>query len=221
MTDLSALRQQTLAAIADAARRSRAGGRARRGARQEGLDLRPARHAWARCRPTSARRTAPRSTRSRTRSPRRSRARRAVLKAAALEAQLEREALDVTLPVRRAGDRDRPHPPDQPGVRRNHRDLRRHGLLDRRRAGHRERRLQFHQAQLPARPSRARDARHVLLRARRQRRAQAAAHAYEPRAGAHDAGAEAADPRRSAPAAPIAATPTRRTRRCSIRSRGW
>ena len=33
--------------------------------------------------------------------------------------------------------------------------------------------------------------------------------------------AEAADPRHHSRAAPIAATPTRPTRRCSIRSRGW
>ena len=83
----------------------------------------------------------------------------------ALEARLKSESLDVTLPVRAAGDRDRPHPSDQPGLRRGDGDLRRHGLFDRRRAGHRERRLQFHQAELPARPSRARNARHVLLRA--------------------------------------------------------
>ena len=49
--------------------------------------------------------------------------------------------------------------------------------------------------------------------------AQAAAHPYEPGAGAHDARAKAADPRRFAQAAPTAPISTRRTRRCSIRSR--
>ena len=92
-------------------------------------------------------------------------ARRAVLKRAGLEAQLKREALDVTLPVPLPGVETGPHPSDQPGDGRDHRHFRRDGLRRRRRAGHRERRLQFHQAQLPARPSGARDARHVLPRA--------------------------------------------------------
>ena len=68
-------------------------------------------------------------------------ARRAVLKHAALEAQLKREALDVTLPVPLQRRRDRAHPSDQPGDGRDHRDFRRDGLRRRRRAGHRERRL--------------------------------------------------------------------------------
>ena len=59
--------------------------------------------------------------------------------------------------------RARPHPPDQPGDRRDRRDLRRHGLLDRRRAGHRDRLLQFHRAEFPRRPSGARDARHFFF----------------------------------------------------------
>ena len=61
-------------------------------------------------------------------------ARRAVLKKAALEAQLKRETEDVTLPVRFAGRRDRPRPPLEPGDGRNRRDLRRYGLFRRRRA---------------------------------------------------------------------------------------
>ena len=69
-------------------------------------------------------------------------------------------------PARR---RNGAHPSDQPGDGRDHRHFRRDGFFGRRRAGHRERRLQFHQAQLPARPSGARDARHVLSRARRAR----------------------------------------------------
>ena len=47
------------------------------------------------------------------------------------------------------------------------------------------------------------------------------AHAHEPGAGAHHAQPEAADPCDLPPAAPTAAIPTRRTRRCSTRSRGW
>lgn len=41
--------------------------------------------------------------------------RREVLKAAALDARLAAETVDVTLPVREPG-RGRPHPPDQPGL---------------------------------------------------------------------------------------------------------
>ena len=52
-----------------------------------------------------------------------------------------------------------------------------------------------------------------------RRFASCAAHPYEPGAGAHHAGAEAADPRHRRRAAPIAAIPTRRTRRCFISSK--
>ena len=95
----------------------------------------------------------------------------------------------------RGAGRGRPHPSDQPGDRRAHRDLRRHGLRRRRRAGHRDRRLQLHQAQFPRGPSGARDARHVLFPAEAGRLADAAAHAHLAGAGAHHADAEAADPR--------------------------
>ena len=48
------------------------------------------------------------------------------------------------------GSRDaRAHPPDQPGDRRADGDLRRYGLLRRRRAGHRDRLSQLHGAELP------------------------------------------------------------------------
>ena len=60
-----------------------------------------------------------------------------------------------------------PHPSGQPGVRRDHRDLRRHGLRGRRRAGHRDRRPQLHEAQHSAGASRAAGARHVLPEAAR------------------------------------------------------
>ena len=67
-------------------------------------------------------------------------ARKNVLKEAALAARLAGETLDVTLPTRASGAGDRPHPSDQPGDGRTDRDLRRHGLFHRRRAGYRERR---------------------------------------------------------------------------------
>ena len=95
--------------------------------------------------------------------------------------------VDVTLAGARGAHRNGPHPSDQPGGRRADRDLRRHGLRRRRRAGHRDRRLQLHQAQLPRGPSGPRDARHVLLPAEAGRLADAAAHPHLAGAGAHHA----------------------------------
>ena len=65
--------------------------------------------------------------------------RREALAEAALEQRLAAERIDVSLPVREGPDDARAHPPDQPGDGRAHRDLRRHGLLGRGRAGHRDR----------------------------------------------------------------------------------
>ncbi len=91
--------------------------------------------------------------------------------------------------------RSRPHPSDQPGDRRTHRDLRRYGLRGRRRSGHRDRRLQLHQAEFSRRPSGAGNARHLLFQSEAGRLAAAAAHAHLAGAGAHDADARS---RRSA-----------------------
>ena len=177
---------------------------------------------WARCRPTSARAPGAAINALKDEVTEALAARRASLKALALDARLEargarRDACRCAAPAIETG---RIHPISQviDELTAIFADM---GFCDRRRAGHRERRLQFHQAQLPARPSGARDARHVLLRARRQRRAQAAAHPHQPGAGAHHAQRRSRRSASSAPAAPIAATPTRPTRRCSIRSRGW
>ena len=63
--------------------------------------------------------------------------RKAELHRAALALRLEAERIDVTLPV--AGRAAGPHPPDHPDHRRADGDLRRHGFLGRRRAGHRGR----------------------------------------------------------------------------------
>ena len=90
-------------------------------------------------------------------------ARREAFKDAALAARLNTESVDVTLPVREAPiEIGRVHPITQVD-RRTDRDLRRHGLCRRRRSRHRDRRLQFHQAEFSAGPSGAGDARHVLL----------------------------------------------------------
>ena len=148
-------------------------------------------------------------------------ARRAELREAQPSMRLAAEKVDVTLPVRPVAGRARPHPPDQPGDRRDHRDLRRSRLLGRRRAGHRDRLLQFHGAEFPRRPSGPRDARHVLLPARPGRRAQGAAHAYLAGADPHDGGARSRRSASSSRARPTGRIPTPPTRRCSIRSKGW
>ena len=89
-------------------------------------------------------------------------ARRQVLKSAALEARLNTETVDVTLPT--AGNRPTSAAfTGQPGDGGSHGDLRRHGLCGRGRPRHRDGRLQLHQAEFPRRPSGAGDARHVLL----------------------------------------------------------
>ena len=124
-------------------------------------------------------------------------------------------------PGARRSARRGPHPSGQPGHRRDHRDLRRYGLLDRRGSGHRDRLQQFHRAQHPARASGAAGARHVLFRGSRRRHAAGAAHAHEPGADPDHAASRSRRSASSRRAASIAATATRRTRRCSIRSRAW
>ena len=175
-------------------RRARARPGARRRARQERRDLRAARHA----RQDGARRAqGARRRDQRAEGQGRRRLRGAPRNAARGSAGGPARCRGGRRHAARAPEpaRDRPHPPDHPGARRDRRHLRRHGVLDRRRTGHRERRLQFHQAEFSAGPSRAGHARHVFLPGRPRRQPQAAAHAHEPGAGAHDAGAKAADPR--------------------------
>ena len=144
-------------------RRSRARSGARRRARQEGLDLGAAvdarqdvagRTQDARCGDQ------PRQGHA---SRRRSTARRDILKSAALDARLASETIDVTLPLRDApAEQGRIHPLSQvmDELTAIFADM---GFADRRRSGHRDRRLQLHQTEFPRRPSGARDARHLLL----------------------------------------------------------
>ena len=80
-------------------------------------------------------------------------ARKSDLKDAAIAERLARETVDISLRGALLAGRARPHPPDQPDHRRDHRDLRRHGVLDRRRSRYRDRLLQFHRAELPRRSS--------------------------------------------------------------------
>ena len=75
--------------------------------------------------------------------------RKADLERGALTARLATEKADVTLPVRARTAAGRAHPSGQPGVRRGRRDLRRHGLRRRRRARHRDRRLNFTKLNIP------------------------------------------------------------------------
>ena len=60
------------------------------------------------------------------------------LAAAALDARLNTETVDVTLPVREAPIEIRSGPPDQPGHRRVDCDFRRHGFRCRRRSRYRD-----------------------------------------------------------------------------------
>ena len=68
-------------------------------------------------------------------------AKRSALADAALDERLRTEWLDVTLSGR--PERQRLDPPDLPSDRRDHRDLRRHGLFRRRRPPDRKRLVQF------------------------------------------------------------------------------
>ena len=148
-------------------------------------------------------------------------ARRDALKDAALEARLNTESVDVTLPVREApAEIGRVHPITQvtDELTAIFADM---GFAVAEGPGHRDRRLQLHQAQFPGRPSGARHARHVLLQSEAGRHAAVAAHPHLAGAGAHHAERKSRRSASSFPAAPIAAIPTRPTRRCSIRSRAW
>src|SRR5208337_2800547 len=75
------------------------------------------------------------------------------------------------------------------------RDLRGHGILGRRGARRRDRRLQFRQAQFSRGPSRPRHARHVLLQSQAGRLAPSAAHAHVAGADQNDARQATAHPR--------------------------
>ena len=112
------------------------------------------------------------------------------------------------------------HPPREPGHRRDHRDLRRYGLLDRRRPGHRDRLQQFHRAQHSARASGAAGPRHLLFRGRAGRHAGRCSAPIRARCRSAPCWSGSRRSASSRPAASIAATPTRPTRRCSIRSKG-
>ena len=146
-------------------------------------------------------------------------ARRDAFKGAALAGAAQHRKRRRHAAGARSAGRDRPRASDHAGDRRIDGDLRRHGLCRRRRSRHRDRRLQLHQAQFSGRPSGARHARHVLLQSEAGRHAASAAHPHLAGAGAHHAERRSRRSASSFPAAPIAATPTRRTRRCFIRSR--
>ena len=154
MTDLAALSIETLAAIAARRRRGRAGGGARRRARQEGLDLRVARDAGqdvAR-RAQDAGRGDQRAEGRGDRGARRA-ARVAEGGGARSAARSARRSTSRCRSARPGIETGRIHPISQvmDEITAIFADM---GFSDRRRAGHRERRLQFHQAQFPARPSR-------------------------------------------------------------------
>ena len=147
----------------------------------------------------------------------------------AKHAALAHEALSQTLaaePRRRhlagaAGTARRgAHPSGEPGDRRDHRDFRRYGLCHRRRSGHRDRLQQFHRAQHPARASGAPGPRHVLFRAQARRHARRCCAPIRARCRSAPCSSRSRRSASSRRAASIAATAIRRTRPCSIRSRG-
>ena len=195
MSDIGKLEQRNPGRRRGGRRRGGARSRARRRARQERLDLGAAQDARrddaGRAQGAGRRdqRAQGQGHRGARRAPRRAQERRA--RRAPQHRDRRRHAAGA-----RAAGRARPHPSDQPGDRRTHRDLRRHGLRGRRRSGHRDRRLQLHQAQLPRGPSGAGDARHVLLQSEARRLA-ACCCARTPRRCRSRTmlSAEAADPR--------------------------
>ena len=120
----------------------------------------------------------------------------------------------------RAAGRDRPHPSGQPGDRRAHRDLRRHGLCGRRRSRIETDDYNFTKLNFPAgHPAREMhdtfyfppkpDGSRLLLRTHTSPVQVRTMLTQKPPI------------RVICPAAPIASIATRRTRRCSTRSRAW
>ena len=115
MTDLSALRQQTLAAIA-AARDEAALEAARVAALGKKGTISALLATLGKMSPDERRSAGAAINALKDEASAALAARRAALKALALEARLKREALDMSLPLRRARHRRRPHPSDQPGA---------------------------------------------------------------------------------------------------------
>ena len=192
---------------------------ARRGARQEGLDLRAHEDAWAPWRRRSARTAGAALNALKDKVADAIAARKAALQAAALEARLATEKVDVTLAG--AARSARHHPSGEPGLGGDRADLGRSRLLGRRRPAYRGRLPQLHRAQHAARASGPPGARHLLFPRQGGRLAHGAAHPYQPGADPHHAGnrsRRSASSRRGAPSATI---PIRPTRRCSTRSRAW
>ena len=148
-------------------------------------------------------------------------ARREALKNAGLEARLNTESVDVTLPVREApAEIGRVHPITQviDELTAIFADM---GFAVAEGPDIETEDYNFTQAQFSGRASGARHARHVLLQSETGRLAPVVAYPHLAGTGAHHAYPKAADPRDHSRAAPIAAIPIRRTRRCSIRSRAW
>ena len=137
---------------------------------------------------------------------------RAALRNEQLNAALETETVDVTLPGRRqsAGGL---HPVSQ-ALERMEQIFAAAGYAVVDGPGDRGRLSQLRSAQHSGAPSGARDARHVLFEQRAR-----AAHAHVAGAGAGDGNPAAADSRRRVPVASIGAITTRRTARCSISSK--
>ena len=117
--------------------------------------------------------------------------------------------------------RARPHPSGQPGDRRDHRDFRRHGLLRRRRAGHRDAISTISPRSIFPKASGARDARTFFFNPKPDGERKVLRTHTSPVQIRTMEKAEAADPRHHAGPHLSHPTPTRPTRRCSTRSKAW
>ena len=115
--------------------------------------------------------------------------------------------------------RDRPDPPDQPHHGGDRRDLRRHGLRDRRRPRRRIRLDEFRRAQHPGAPPRARRPRHVLSAAHAATRRRRCCAPRPRRCRSAPCWRSRRRSASSSSAAPTAPTMTPRTRRCSTSAR--
>ncbi len=215
------LEQEILAAVAGAVRRGRARSRARRGARQERLGVGAAAHARHDDTGRSARPKGRASTGSRTASPRRSRhARMRSSTRRSTPGSTPRPSTSRCRCASRRPKTGRIHPISQviDELTAIFADM---GFAVAEGPDIETDDLNFTKLNIPREPSGAGHARHVLLQSEAGRLAPAAAHPHLARAGAHHAEPEAADPRDHPGPHLSHATPTRPTRRCFIRSRGW
>ena len=201
--DLAALEQVRVAALGKKGRVAELMADARRAAAGGAQGLRP----------VGQRRQGSASARRSKRARRRSKATRS-------SQRLASERADVTLPVRLGPEAPRPHPSRQPGLSTSASRSSPTWASPSPKV-RTSRRTRSTSTSSTFRPSirRARSTTRSISRPRRDGARAAAAHAHEPGADPHHAERRSRRSASSRRAASIAATATRRTRRCSIRSR--